>query len=97
VPAATAAGGAKGKESAPPTAKGGAKPPVAAGKPAADDHALSESTETSSLDFSTPVNYSLVQADGAANSSKLTPSIYINGLESLIRFDLRYAQFLSMI
>lgn len=95
LPATSApAGGAKGKDSAPPTAKGGAKPAAAK---ATEEHAADESTETSSLDFSSAISYSLTKADTKANSSKLAPSIYLQGLESLIRFDLRYAQFLTMI
>jgi len=86
------AGGAGGKKEAP--AKGKGAPAKGA---VADEAPADESTETSSLDFSNPINYKLNLADQAINASSLAPSIYLQGLDNLVRFDLRYAQYLTMI
>jgi len=79
-----------------PPAKGGKAAPAKGA--AQEDHAPSdESTETSSLDFSSSIEYKLVRADTSFNTSRQAPSLYLQGLDSLIRLDLRYAQFLTMI
>jgi hypothetical protein len=88
---AAAATGAKGA----PPAKGGAKGGAPAKGAVAEE--VEETTESSSLDFSKPVEYKLSKADEAANSSCLSPNIYLLGLETLIRLDLRYSQYLMMI
>lgn len=91
VPQAAAAGGkqapAKGGKAA--AAKGGAGAPAEEG--------TDDSTETSSLDFSKPIDYKLQGADFAFNSSKLQANLYLKNLEDLLRFDLRYAQYLTLI
>lgn len=87
--ASAAAAGGKGK--APDK---GAK--AAPGKGAAPEEA-EETTETSSLDFSKPLDYKLALADSLANSSSLPQNIYIQGLETAIRFDLRHAQYLTLM
>lgn len=92
VPAAAAATGGKGA----PPAKGGAAKGGAPAKGAVAEE-VEETTESSSLDFSKPVEYKLSKADAAANSSCLPPNIYLLGLETLIRLDLRYSQYLMMI
>lgn len=68
VPAAAVAGG----KGAPP-AKGGKAPPA---KGAVAEEA-EETTETSSLDFSKPLDYKLGTADPSANSSSLPQNIYV--------------------
>lgn len=88
------AAGAGGGKAQPPAKGGKGAPAKGAG---GEELAADESTETSSLDFSKPVEYNLVGANGALNSSSLAPSLYLSGLESLVRFDLRYAQYLTMI
>jgi hypothetical protein len=72
VPAAAAAG-----KGAPGSAKGAAKPPPPKGQAVEEAEAT---TETSSLDFSKPIDYKLGTADAVANSSKPPPNIYIQGL-----------------
>jgi hypothetical protein len=96
VPAAAAA--ATGGKGAPP-AKGGAGKGAAPSKGAAAEEAADDTADSSkaSLDFSKPVEYKLSKADEAANSSCLPPNIYLLGLETLIRLDLRYSQYLTMI
>ena len=84
VPVAAAAGG----KGAPPAKGGAAKAAPAKGAAAEEPE---ESTETSSLDFSNPIEYKLILADQIANSSSLPPNLYLKYLEALIRFDLRYA------
>jgi len=79
------AGAAGGKGKAPE--KGGKAAPA---KGAAAEEA-EETTETSSLDFSKPLDYKLTLADSLANSSSRPQNIYIQGLETAIRFDLRHA------
>ena len=69
----------------------------AKGAAAADDAGEGDSTETSSLDFSKPIEYQLTAVDFAANSSAQPQNLYILGLATLIRLDLRYAQYLSLI
>jgi len=88
VPQAAATGGKNA-----PAAKGVKAAPAKC--PAADEP--EESTETSSLDFSNPIEYKLSLADQIANSSSLPPNLYLKSLEALIRFDLRYAQFLTTL
>lgn len=88
VPAAAAAGG----KGAPP-AKGGKAAPA---KGAATEEA-EETAEAPSLDFSKPLDYKLALADPTANSSSLPQNIYVQGLEAAIRFDLRHAQYLTLI
>ena len=75
VPAAAAAAGGKGAPGS--AAKGAAKPPPAKGQVAEEAEAT---TETSSLDFSKPLDYKLGAADAIANSSRAPPNIYIQGL-----------------
>jgi hypothetical protein len=88
VPAAAAAGG----KGAPP-AKGGKAPPAKGAAPEETE----DTTETSSLDFSKPLDYKLALADSTANSCSIPSNIYILGLEAAIRFDLRHAQYLTLI
>jgi len=88
----SAAGGGK---AAPPGKGGAGKPPAQAKTAAVDD--VGDTAESSSLDFSKPVEYKLTKADEAANSSCLPANIYLLGLESLIRLDLRYSQYLTLI
>lgn len=87
---------------APPGGKKDAKGAKDAKAPAkaaavADDGADADSTETSSLDFSKPIDYKLSPIDFALNSSAQPQNLYILGLATLIRLDLRYAQYLSLI
>lgn len=49
------------------------------------------------LDFSQKVEYPLVPSDPAANSSYIEPNIYLRHLESAVRFDVRYSQYLAML
>lgn len=49
------------------------------------------------LDFSGKVEYPLVPSDSVINSSIQEPNIYLRYLELAVRFDVRYAQFLSYL
>jgi len=49
------------------------------------------------LNFSKPITYNLENADANVNSSAISPNIYVDGLETLIRIEIRYAQYLCMI
>ncbi len=49
------------------------------------------------LDFSSKIEYPLVPSDSAINSSYQEPNIYLRHLELVVRFDVRYAQFLAML
>lgn len=85
------AAAATGKNAAP--AKGAKAAPA---KGAAVDEP-EVAPETVSLDFSKPIEYKLSLADRVANSSSLPPNLYLKSLEALIRFDLRYAQYLTTL
>jgi len=83
-------------------AAGKGQPAAKGGKPAAPAKGqvveeADETAEAPSLDFSRPIEYKLALADAAANSSSLPPNIYLSGLESAVRFDLRYSQYLTLI
>jgi len=65
--------------------KGGA---AAAEEPVADDE-----DDVVPLDFSKPVSYDLVPADGPINSSCNSVNIYLESLPMAVRFDIRYSQF----
>jgi len=75
-------------------AKGGKAPAAAKGQVVEE---AEDTTDASSLDFSKPIDYKLAVADTGVNSSILPPNIYLSGLESAIRFDLRYSQYLTLL
>jgi len=92
-------------------AQPGAKPGAAGAKPAAqakaagakgqpqvpEDLPVEEEKAEALLDFSQKVDYQLVLADVQANSSHQEPNIYLRCLDAAVRFDTRYAQYLSYI
>ena len=49
------------------------------------------------LDFNLKIEYPLIMSDPQLNSSYLEPNIYLKYLESAVRFDVRYSQYLTML
>ena len=80
-------------------AKGGKAPPAKGGAAAQtqEEPVIQDDSTEASLDFSKEIEYKLTAADPAANSSNQAPNLYLLGLESLVKLDLRYAQMLTMI
>ena len=52
-----------------------------------------EEDEPEVLDFSAPLTYDLVRADGELNSSRASVNVYLESLQLAIRFDIRYSQY----
>lgn len=91
---AQAAPGGKGA----PAAQKGAPPakpaPGGKGQPVPTQEVelpVEEEKAEGQLDFSQKVEHPLVSADAAINSSYVEPNIYLRGLETAVRFDVRYA------
>lgn len=49
------------------------------------------------MDFTKNVEYPIELADSTINSSYYEPNIYLKYLEVAVRFDVRYAQYLTLI
>jgi len=80
-----AAAGGKGA----PPGKGAKAPAPAKGAPV--EEAEESAERNAPLDFSKPIDYKLSTADESANSSCVAQNIYIRGLETAVRLDLRLA------
>ena len=56
-----------------------------------DDQNEEEEEAPKPLDFSVPVVYDLVSADGTMNSSEIRQNIYLESMPLAIRFDIKYS------
>lgn len=95
--ALAAAGGASAAaagSSKPGTGKDKAKP--GKGSPV-EEEKVEDAPNPNVLDFSKPIDYKLQGAEYEANSATQELNIYFAGLSSLVRLDLRYAQYLSLL
>ena len=62
-----------------------------------DDLPVEEEKVEPPLDFTNRIEYQLAPSDPQINTSFVEPNIYLKHLEAAIRFDVRYAQYLTMI